>query len=94
MRAPDGTVYTKRGVYHEVVPPELLVFTYAWEDVDGSLGPEMQVTVTFTAQDRKTLLTLHQSGFENAAARDIHQVGWVSCLGRFAEYATSVRPVG
>src|SRR5438105_2606737 len=38
MRAPDGSVHTKQGVFHEVVPPELLVFTYTWEDPDGRLG--------------------------------------------------------
>ena len=31
MRAPDGTVITKWGVYREVVAPERLVFTYSTE---------------------------------------------------------------
>ena len=31
MRAPDGTVITKWGVYREVVVPERLVFTYRTE---------------------------------------------------------------
>jgi glutathione S-transferase len=47
MRGPDGTVYTKRGVYREIAEPERLVFTYAWEDANGNPGHEMQVTVTF-----------------------------------------------
>jgi uncharacterized protein YndB with AHSA1/START domain len=87
MRAPDGTVYTKCGVYHEVVPPDFLVFTYAWEDANGVLGHDMRVTVTFAAQGQKTLLTLHQTGFESVAERDVHLDGWTSCLGRFAGYA-------
>jgi uncharacterized protein YndB with AHSA1/START domain len=86
MRAPDGTVYTKRGVYREVVPPKLLVLTYAWEDADGKPGHEMHVTVRFAAQGQKTLLTLHQTGFESVAGRDSHEDGWTSCLERFAEY--------
>ena len=71
MRAPDGRSTDKRGVYHEVVPPGLLVFTYAWEDANGDTGPEMRVTVTFAARGQKTLLTLHQTGFDSAAARDL-----------------------
>ncbi len=90
MRAPDGSVHTKCGVYHEVVPPELLVFTYAWEDAHGNTGPWMRVSVTFAARGRRqTLLTLHQTGFESMAARDIHQGGWTSCLARFGEYAAT-----
>jgi uncharacterized protein YndB with AHSA1/START domain len=91
MRAPDGTVYTKRGVYREVVPSELLIFTYAWEDADGIPGHEMLVTVTFAAQGQKTLLTLHQTGFESVAERDSHQDGWTSCLERFAGYMATTQ---
>ena len=35
MRAPDGTVVTKHGVYREIVAPERLVFTYITEDAGG-----------------------------------------------------------
>jgi uncharacterized protein YndB with AHSA1/START domain len=92
MRAPDGTVYTKRGVYREITEPERLVFTYAWEDANGDLGHEMRVTVTFEAQGQQTLLTLHQTGFEDVPERDSHQSGWISCLERFAEYMLTTPP--
>ena len=86
MRSPEGTVRTKRGVYREVVPPERLVFTYAWEDADGNPGHEMHVTVTFEPQGEQTLLTLHQTGFEDVPERDSHRDGWTSCFERFAEF--------
>jgi uncharacterized protein YndB with AHSA1/START domain len=86
MRSPEGTLYTKRGVYREIVEPEHLVFTYANEGADGRLGPEMLVTVTFEQQGAQTKLTVHQAGFESASSRDAHQGGWTSCLERFAEY--------
>ena len=86
MRSPDGTVFTKRGTYREIAPPERLVFTYAWEQPDGSLGVEMLVTVTFEAIGTRTLLTLHQTGFATVPGRDAHRTGWASCLERFAEY--------
>jgi uncharacterized protein YndB with AHSA1/START domain len=77
---------TKRGVYREVVAPERLVFTYAWEDADGNPGHAMRVTVSFAAQGPQTLLTLRQTGFENIPERDSHQGGWTGCLERFAGY--------
>ena len=90
MRSPDGAVFTKCGSYREIAPPERLVFTYAWEQPDGSLGVEMLVTVTFEAVGARTLLTLHQTGFETALRRDGHRTGWTSCLERFAAYAERV----
>ena len=85
-RAPDGGIYTKCGVYREVVPPERLVFSFAWEDANGDLGPELQVTVRLEAEGARTRLTLHQSGFESVARRDDHRTGWTSCLQRFADW--------
>lgn len=86
MRSPEGTVHTKRGVYREVVPPERLVFSYAWEDADGNLGRPMLVTVRFVAEGPRTRLTLHQTGFDTERARDEHGTGWRSCLERFAAW--------
>lgn len=88
MRSPEGTVHTKRGVYREVVAPERLVFTYAWEDADGSPGHEMRIVVTFEAQGAQTLLTLRQTGFEALPDRD-HRAGWTSCFERFADYMST-----
>lgn len=86
MRSPEGALYTKRGVYREILEPERLVFTYVNEDADGTLGPETLVTVTFEEHGAKTKLTLHQTGFDSIGSRDAHEGGWTSCLERFAEY--------
>jgi uncharacterized protein YndB with AHSA1/START domain len=86
MRAPDGKVHIKRGNYREVVAPERLVFSYAWEDANGNPGHEMCITVTFQAQDGKTLLTLRQTGFADLPERDSHRGGWTTCVERFAGY--------
>ncbi len=86
MRAPDGTVYCKQGVYQEVLAPERLVFTFAWEDAAGNPGHQTLVTITFDEQGARTRLTLRQAAFQTVAARDEHQRGWSSCLERFAGY--------
>jgi uncharacterized protein YndB with AHSA1/START domain len=86
MRSPEGAEHWKQGVYREVVEPERLVFTFAWEDAEGKPGHQTLVTVTFAERGDKTELTLRQGVFETVAARDDHQRGWTSTLQRFAEY--------
>ena len=86
MRSPQGTEHWKRGVYREIVEPERIVFTFAWEDADGNLGHELLTAVTFVEEDTQTRLTLRQTGFETIATRDSHVAGWTSCLQRFADY--------
>jgi uncharacterized protein YndB with AHSA1/START domain len=86
MRSPQGTHHVRRGVYREIIEPERIAFTYAWEDAEGRPGHETLVAVTFAKQRTKTKLTLHQAMFETVTARDSHQAGWTSCLERFAEY--------
>ncbi len=59
MVAPDGTVYTNRFDYLEVVPSARLVMDHG-SDVDDA-PDRFRVTVTFDSQaDGKTVLTLRQ----------------------------------
>ena len=88
MRSPAGTEHRKCGVYREIVEPERIVFTFAWEDAAGELGHELLTTVTFAEYGTKTKLTLKQEVFETVAGCDDHRRGWTSCLKRFAEYIT------
>lgn len=92
MRSPAGTVRCKRGVYREIVEPERLVFTFAWEDADGNPGHQTLVTVSFAEHGGKTELRLHQALFETTTARDAHQLGWTSCLQRFADFLATIEP--
>jgi uncharacterized protein YndB with AHSA1/START domain len=85
MRAPDGTVITKWGVYREVVVPERLVFTYRTESA-GVTDSETLVTVTFADLGDRTRLTLRHTAFESDAARLDHQGGWTGVLERLATF--------
>ncbi|HET7880498.1 MAG TPA: SRPBCC domain-containing protein [Acetobacteraceae bacterium] len=89
MRSPQGTEYWKRGVYREIVEPERVAFTFAWERPDGSLEHELLTTVTFEEHGAKTRLTLRQGVFANSERRDEHVAGWSSTLERLAEYLTA-----
>ena len=85
MRAADGTMICKFGVYREIAAPERLVFTYADENGAGS-GPETVVTVTLAERDGRTVLTLRQTGFESAALRDSHDAGWSGAIEHLDGY--------
>jgi uncharacterized protein YndB with AHSA1/START domain len=85
MRAPDGTVVTKWGVYREVAAPERLVFTY-WTESAGVTDPETLVSLTFADLGNRTRLTLRHTAFESDAARLDHQGGWTGALERLATF--------
>ena len=77
----DGRDLWQGGVFREVVAPERLVFTFAWDE-EGERGNEIVVTLTFTEQGGKTLMTFHQAPFWSDDERDGHQGGWGSAFDR------------
>jgi uncharacterized protein YndB with AHSA1/START domain len=85
----DGTEIWQCGINHEILPPERLSFTFAWEEV-GALGPETLVTITFAAQGNKTLMTFRQEVFDTVENRDGHQGGWNSTFDRLEDYLATL----
>jgi uncharacterized protein YndB with AHSA1/START domain len=65
-RDEEGNESGFHGVYHDVVSPERLVFTFEYEGMPGHVLLE---TVTLESQNGKTLLT-DQSVFQSLADRD------------------------
>lgn len=92
LRAPDGALYVKHGVYREIVPPERLVFTYVNDDAEGRAGPTTLVTVTLAEEGARTRLRLHHTLFETRQDRDDHQGGWTSAARRMADYLAGLHP--
>ncbi|HKP25757.1 MAG TPA: SRPBCC domain-containing protein [Dongiaceae bacterium] len=90
VRSPENTEHWAHGTYHEVAPPEKLVFTYAWENPDGSPKHDTTVTLTFAEQDGKTKLTLKQTLFESVTACDLHRGGWSSSFDSLNEYLATL----
>jgi uncharacterized protein YndB with AHSA1/START domain len=87
MRGPDGVVYPMSGTFHEIVPPERLVFLSAAEDQDGEAVLESLTTVTFALHgNRQTKLTVHAHarGLKPIAAQYLEgmQAGWTQSLER------------
>ena len=95
MRGPDGTIYPMTGIYQEIVEPERLVFTSAALDEKGNPLFEVLTTITFTAQDGKTKLTVHASVAkvtpEAKPYLDGMDEGWKQSLDRLGEYLQKIR---
>jgi uncharacterized protein YndB with AHSA1/START domain len=90
IRSPEGTDHWMQGVYREVIEPERLVFTFAWEDENSQPKHETLVTVIFTEQNNQTLMTFHQAIFESTESRNSHHSGWSECFDRLATYLTAL----
>jgi uncharacterized protein YndB with AHSA1/START domain len=87
MRSPEGRLFTVSGVYRQIVPPNRLVLTWAWDDDNGVRGHETEITVTFERAPGGTRLTLVQQTFATTDARDRHSHGWLSSFVRLAAAA-------
>ncbi len=86
MRSPEGRDLWLGGAYREIVEPERLVFTHAWEDETGKRGHETVVTVTLAERGGKTEMRFHQAFFESVESRDGHRGGWTECFDRLAAH--------
>lgn len=80
-RGQDGETHVVGGVYRVISPPNLLVFTWAWET---SIQPsdETLVTVELHALGENTRLVLTHERFPTVEMRDQHHEGWCGCLVR------------
>jgi len=90
MQSPDGSEMWGKFVYREIVEPERIVFTFAWEE-EGERGRENLVTITFEEQGNKTRMTFRQAFFESISERDSHNSGWTSCFERLAQFLAGAR---
>jgi uncharacterized protein YndB with AHSA1/START domain len=89
MKGADGSDGpTVSGTYREIVRPERLVFTWAWQTAHphGNAGHEMLVTLTFVERAGKTEVTLRHERFESNESRDSHNQGWNASFERLAEF--------
>lgn len=86
MQGPDGTQFTVRGKYLEVVRPERLVFTWSW---DGPSPEETTVTVTLRSVTGGTEVTVRHERFTTDESRSKHAEGWNGCLDKLAAYVAA-----
>ena len=90
IRSPEGKEHIMRGRYREVVPPERLVMTFAWEDEQGQPKHETLIKVNFEDLGGETKLTFEHGVFESVEQRDSHRQGWSSFLDHLGDYLAAV----
>jgi uncharacterized protein YndB with AHSA1/START domain len=74
---------TATGKYTQIVPNELLSFTWGWV---GDPSAKTLVTVEFKDVDGGTEVTLTHEQFEDKESRDNHLKGWTGCLENLARF--------
>jgi uncharacterized protein YndB with AHSA1/START domain len=89
IRSAEGKEHCMCGTFREVVPPERLVMTFAWEDEQGEPGHETLVTVTFEDVAGQTRLTFEHGVFQSVEERDSHLGGWTGFMERLDDYLAS-----
>jgi uncharacterized protein YndB with AHSA1/START domain len=86
MHSTETGELKNRGVVRKAVEPERLVFTFAWDEPDGTPGREMLITITFAERDGKTEMTFTQGVFESVEDRDGHIEGWNESFDKLTEF--------
>ena len=101
MRSPEGEDYWFKGIFHEITPPERLVYTDSFADAEGNaVSPaeygmpdwpmESTVTLTFEAEgEGKTRFTLRHAGLPEGTGSDMTEAGWSQSFDRLAEYVAN-----
>ncbi len=81
-----GQEYWWSGVHTDIEPPNLFVFTHAWDKADGTRGFETEVTFRLEELDGGTRMTFIQGPFDSAENRDSNGTGWRESFDRLAEH--------
>lgn len=81
MRDPEASAtHTVRGTYSVIERPRRLVYTWAWEERDGSLGPQSTVTVEFAPAASGTRVLILHEGLPAGDSAARHEQGWNGVL--------------
>jgi uncharacterized protein YndB with AHSA1/START domain len=80
MKSPEGE-HNARGIYREINAPSRLAYTWRWDEKEHDCGDTL-VTVEFNDLGGSTEVVLTHEGFPNGEAKEGHNQGWTSCLGR------------
>lgn len=86
MRSPEGIEHPMRGIFHEIVPPQRLVFNAIPTDAEGNVLAESMTVVTFAQEGSKTKLTVEATavGLAPISSQMLAgmEVGWSTSLDR------------
>ena len=90
----EGREYWSHGRYLEIIPPERLVFTFAWENQEGKPEHPMQVTVEFHQLGEKTRLVFRKVQLPDDTELKLQTGGWEQALDKYVAYAEATSREG
>jgi uncharacterized protein YndB with AHSA1/START domain len=79
-----GAVLAVAGEYREIDRPRRLVYTWAWQEEDGTAGHESLVTVEFRPEGGGTTVVLEHTGLPSKEAGERHAMGWTGTFENLA----------
>ncbi|TIX90766.1 SRPBCC domain-containing protein [Rhizobium sp. P44RR-XXIV] len=79
FRLLNGDEHNPTGIYQDVIPEKLLVFTW---DLPGTSDPKSLVTFRLEPFDAGTVLTLTHEHLPDEEARTSHESGWIGLLDK------------
>jgi uncharacterized protein YndB with AHSA1/START domain len=85
MQPPEGAAFHITGEFHEVEPPQRLVYTFEYEEPDPD-DQETVVTLSFVDVAEGTRLVLDQWPFATKARLALHETGWAETLDRLERF--------
>ena len=89
LRAPDGEVFTVKGVIQRLNEPDLIEYTWSWEEDDEAEEHESLVTISLSSGGAGgTDIELVHTQLASDASAERHNEGWTSTLNELARYLT------
>ena len=81
MRFPNGALHVLVGTFSEIIRPNRLAYSFAWETIP-QLGSSL-VTIELSAIGNATRVFVRHVGLPADVVGDFHS-GWESCLAKLA----------
>ena len=85
LQTGDGPAYQVSGLYHEIMEPAKLAFTWRWGDETDAEDSYVSVTLR-KLSPTETELTLFHDEFLTSADRDRHEAIWNDVLAQLELY--------
>jgi uncharacterized protein YndB with AHSA1/START domain len=82
MKPPEGEIVKLNGTYTEVKPPNILEYTWKWDEPDAK---ETLVKVKFKQSGGQPEVSVQHGEFANEESREGHEQGWHASFDRLKE---------
>ena len=89
IRSPDGELFTVKGVIQRLSEPELIEYTWSWEEDDEAEEHESLVTISLTSSADGTDIELVHTQLASDESAGRHNEGWTSCFSSLDRYLSN-----